>query len=239
MQDQVPTSGSSADAVVAEEDRVMYGISGSIDRLHRLAIAIRRPLRTDEVERVETFAEKRDPDDFDKVIAAIIDFLFGAHAPQPLRDQLTRSILYRRNRLLYQRKHQAKLEKERPTETTHDFPSVPEEVLGVPRTVPVAEAQLEGTSPNTRKQVHFSAETAASKTEPSKRIYAMLPLSEVGSSGEKELNWDTSTTYSSNPVGKAFYPSPPKVLPDQVDAKCQFCSLLLPASSLANPRWWR
>src|SRR3569833_3335661 len=182
MQDQVPTSGSSADAVVAEEDRVMYGISGSIDRLHRLAIAIRRPLRTDEVERVETFAEKRDPDDFDKVIAAIIDFLFGAHAPQPLRDQLTRSILYRRTRLLYQRKHQAKLEKERPTEATHDFPSVPEEVLGVPHTIPVAEAQLEGTSPNPRKQVRGGAGAAAAGAGPAGRGGARRPRAGAGAS---------------------------------------------------------
>ncbi|OCK87155.1 uncharacterized protein K441DRAFT_595416, partial [Cenococcum geophilum 1.58] len=93
-------------------DGAIYGMTGAIDRLHRLATAIRQSPRTDEVERVLNFASKREPDGFSTFILAMIQYLFP-DAEETLQTQLTESIIYRRNRLLWSLKHSKKLRYQR------------------------------------------------------------------------------------------------------------------------------
>ncbi|KAK6525213.1 hypothetical protein TWF694_005359 [Orbilia ellipsospora] len=87
----------------------LSGINGTIDRLHRLGIAIRKTSTPSLVSRVEKFAEK---DNEDHVFFEHIAFLIVKGLYPGIRDsfvrQLAKSISFRRQRLLYQKRYQKK-----------------------------------------------------------------------------------------------------------------------------------
>ncbi|KAL8375693.1 hypothetical protein RB595_007010 [Gaeumannomyces hyphopodioides] len=104
-----------ADMGAVEGDGAMYGIIGAVDRLHRLAVTIRQSPRADEVERVRNFASKQNPDGFPDTLSAIMQFLFP-DAETTLQAQLVESIVYRRHRMLWSRRHSKKLGQQRKPE---------------------------------------------------------------------------------------------------------------------------
>ena len=216
----------------AKSDVALHGIAASIERLHRLAVVIRQPLRRDEVEKVQKFASRRDPDGFDDLIFAAIDFKFGEHATETLRVQLAKSVVYRRNRLMYQQRHQKKLENER-KDDQHDL-SAPAAFSTPDQRLHLQLQQGEAT-----RDSQPSPATEASKTEPSERTYDK-PIPRLDQDvREKEPTRGTSSVRSSSRAGSTLYPRPPKVLKGESGTKCQFCLGWLPESDLVNVKWWR
>ncbi|RSL48343.1 hypothetical protein CEP54_012970 [Fusarium duplospermum] len=103
----------------AASDGAIVGIAGAMDRLNRLAHIIRRSSKPSKVERVLDFARKRQPGDFGNKILDLIKSKFHSMA-ESLQVQLASSIVYRRNRLLYQNRCEGKLQ----TDMGHETVSV-------------------------------------------------------------------------------------------------------------------
>ncbi|KAK6535595.1 hypothetical protein TWF694_002050 [Orbilia ellipsospora] len=108
--EQVPDISKSTQAA-------LDGIKGSLDRLHRLGVAIRKASTSDLVSRVNAFAQKaaKTDDDyafFERVVPLILKGLYPDIGDSFLY-QLAQSVTYRRRRLLYQQKHQKKLQAQR------------------------------------------------------------------------------------------------------------------------------
>lgn len=219
--------------VVAENDAAMVGITGSMNRLGRLAFIIRTPSKPAAVDRVLQFSRKRQPDGFGDVILALIKWRFPVETmAESLQVQLASSIVYRRNRLLYQLNHEAKLSAERDdcsiseTNFTRPLSHVWREPLAVPEqhqtTVP-AQAQR--------------PVTAAPAASPILRRTLLHKIPEI--SIDDETKADASSSRSNNPFTAAEYPQAPVVPAEESDAKCTICRVPKPRAILVNNKKWR
>ncbi|KAK2772560.1 hypothetical protein CKAH01_13940 [Colletotrichum kahawae] len=107
-------------------DSVMVGIEGAMDRLSRLALIIRSSNKTSNFQSVLKHSRSRGPDGFDDLIMALVRWRFGPTEanncqaqfgmPESLQLQLASSIIYRRNRLVYEFRRQRKFEADRDRE---------------------------------------------------------------------------------------------------------------------------
>ncbi|EHK27111.1 uncharacterized protein TRIVIDRAFT_217707 [Trichoderma virens Gv29-8] len=88
----------------------MAGIVGSIDRLYRLSVSIRAPPTdySSPAERIIYFAKQLPRDGFEDMTSLILKSKFPK-AEDRLITKLTKSVVFRRHRLLYQRHNNAKL----------------------------------------------------------------------------------------------------------------------------------
>ncbi|KAF3929712.1 hypothetical protein AA313_de0207455 [Arthrobotrys entomopaga] len=91
----------------------LNGISGALDRLHRLGTAIRKASTSDLDSRVNAFARKASKSDddyafFERVVPLVIRGLYPDISDTFL-NQLVQSVTFRRRRFLYQQTHQKKL----------------------------------------------------------------------------------------------------------------------------------
>ncbi|KAI0153426.1 hypothetical protein BJ166DRAFT_356418 [Pestalotiopsis sp. NC0098] len=209
-----------------ESDPVLFGILGAVDRLHRIATAIRRAPRTDEVERVRLFASKRSPDDFLGIMFAIVRFWFP-DAEKPLQSQLAESVVYRRHRMLWSRRHTLKLgQKRRAGDSTDNSvkeiqPDEPSESR--------SSAQLR--SPSNR------ARSAYSSTAPSIRALGDSRGSKTNrllQISEEVRNEDNRSARSSDPSPTANWPKvPPPISGDESNRECGYClnDISIPATA--------
>ena len=228
----VSLDDSSAEVVV-ENDGAMVGITGSMDRLGRLAFIIRTPSKPAAVERVLRFSRKRQPDGFGDVILALIKWRFPAETmAESLQVQLASSIVYRRDRLLYQVNHEAKLNAERDdcsisvTDLTKPPSHVWREALAVPE-------QHQTTVP-TQAQRPATAAPAASPL-----LRQVLLHRAPESSRDDETKTDATSSRSNNPFIAAEYLEAPAVPPGQADAKCTIRRVPKPRAILVNRKKWR
>ena len=219
--------------VVAENDAAMAGITGSMDRLGRLAFIIRTPSKPAAVERVLRFSRKRQPDGFGDVILALIKWRFPAETmAESLQVQLASSIVYRRNRLLYQVNHEAKLNAERDdcsisvTNLTMPLSHVWREALAVP--------EQHQTTITTQAQRPVTAAPAASPLL-RQALLQKVPESFI----DDETKTDATSSRSNNPFTAAEYPQAPIVPAEQSDAKCTICHVPKPRAILVNSKKWR
>jgi hypothetical protein len=220
--------------VAAKNDGAMVGITGSMDRLGRLAFIIRTPSKPAAVERVLRFSRKRQPDGFGDVILALIKWRFPAETmAESLQVQLASSIVYRRDRLLYQVNHEAKLNAERDdcsisvTNLTSPQSDVWREALAVPE-------QHQTTVP-TQAQRIATAAPAASSLHRQALLHGKVPES----SRNDDTKSDATSSRSNNPFIAAEYPEAPVVPRQQSDAKCTICHVPKPRAILVNKKKWR
>lgn len=196
----------------------MYGITGAVDRLHRLAVAIRKSPRTDEVERVRNFASKQKTDGFPGILSAMIQFFFP-DAEQTLQAQLVESIVYRRYRMLWSLRHSKKLGQQRRTkedsQTIKEKPATQRVEQSSPRNMLDHGAQPR-LPPNTE------TESAYSSTLPSKRTLGKMNrnIFRVQQEGRDE---DLRSARSSNPPPRAQYPKLPSVPMGETQISCRYC----------------
>lgn len=198
-----------------EDDAAMYGITGAVDRLQRIAMTIRESPRTDEVERVRNFASKQQPDGFPDIMTARMQFLFPDAEPT-LRSQLVESIVYRRHRLLWNRRHLKKLGQQRKTEDEARINEEPAATKGGQLTSQSATLSAQHLLP-----LQAKAGSVYSSTLPSKRqigkVHRLLQIQ------EEERHDDLRSARSSNPPPRAQYPELPVLLPGESNISCRFC----------------
>ncbi|KAG4292644.1 hypothetical protein FPRO06_12132 [Fusarium proliferatum] len=195
-----------------EEDGSMYGISGSVDRLYRLAVVIRQSPRTDEVERVRKFASKQEPDGFANLVSAIVRFCFP-DAEKTLHAQLVESIVYRRHRMLWSHRHSKKLSQERNEE---------KEAKSVKTRTSTAAKTPSGnriTTSSAQRQLHTESQvkTVYSATIPSKRA---IRVRQIKNESKQD---DASSARSSNPPPRAQYPELPQAPNGKSQTPCPYC----------------
>ncbi|KAL6900092.1 hypothetical protein GGI43DRAFT_384268 [Trichoderma evansii] len=207
-------SGHMAEEV--KDDGAMYGITGAVDRLHRIAMAIRESPRTDEAERMRNFASKQPSDDFSGILTAMMQFLFP-NAERTLRIQLVESIVYRRYRMLWNQRHSKKLGQQRKPEEENQ--TIKEE----PSATKAGQSSGQSVTPSAHHQLppKVKAGTIFSSTIPSRR-----PLGKVNRllQVQKEYRQDgLCSARSSNPPPGAQYPELPIVPPGETKISCRFC----------------
>lgn len=207
-----------------DQNGPMYGIKGAVDRLHRIAAIIRGGNRTDEVQAVQRFSSKREPDGFLRVIVALTQFHFP-EAQVSLHFQLAKSVAYRRNRLLYQQQHSRKLAKPR-----------------MPRAVPTTVEPEPSGQDQAHRDTHpqFEVRSHLSSTQPSIRninthLLEKLNIPQQGGASQQ----DVTSVYSRNPPPSGLYPTQPSVAKGQRETLCKFCQTLLPTSIAKNELEWR
>ncbi|KHN96556.1 Protein kinase-like domain protein [Metarhizium album ARSEF 1941] len=211
----------SAVDTIPDHDAIVSGILGSIDRLHRLAVVIRHSPRTDEAQRVQNFASKLDPHveaDFFHFIFECLRYLFP-DAEKTLLSQLRDSIVYRRNRLLWNRRHTEKLSRHR-RDTEPACPPSSKDFGPGPRRELFKSKQSQGP-----RKIHPLAKTddTLSSTQPSRRLlqqFDTVPLSR--GRGESSRKPGRSVCYSSLP-SLTRYPSRPKSAAGGTRMACPYC----------------
>lgn len=212
----------------------MYGITGAVDRLHRLAVAIRQSPRTDEVERVRVFTSKQQPDGFAHVISAMMQFLFP-DAEKTLRAQLVESIVYRRHRMLWSRRHSRKLGQERKPEKGQSSVEVE---TSAPNENPSSGTSVITSLPQRRVLLKPGDESVYSSTIPSRRpLSRMGRLLQIKAESQKE---DAYSARSSNPPPTARYPGLPNVPPGETKVSCPYCfvDIKTPTGSILTNEDW-
>jgi hypothetical protein len=227
----------------AENDGAMTGITGSIDRLSRLALIVRASSKPEKVEQVLRYSRKRNTDGFDDVIFALVKWRFVAEDGTPtmaesLQVQLASSIIYRRNRLMYEFRHETKFGADRNDETLSEttLTELPDSARRAAQTSITDPRQ---TSQLTQPQ-HFSNREAAAITPaaPSLLRQALLHGKAQGSKG-RDADGDVSSVRSVNPFIAAEYPKAPVVPVGHSDAMCTLCNKPQKRAVLANDKDWR
>ncbi|KAF5602526.1 WD domain-containing protein [Fusarium pseudocircinatum] len=182
------------------------------DRLYRLAVVIRHSPRTDEVERVRKFASKQEPNGFANLVSAIVRFYFP-DAEQSLLAQLAESIVYRRDRMLWSRRHSKKLSQERNEEK--EAKSAKTETSTTAQTPP----GIGVTASSSQRQLHTESQvkTVYSGTIPSKRP---IRVHQIKKESKKD---DASSARSANPPPRAHYPELPPVPSGKSQTSCPYC----------------
>ncbi|KAF5021966.1 hypothetical protein F66182_6006 [Fusarium sp. NRRL 66182] len=202
-----------------KEDAAMYGINGAIDRLHRLAMFIRESPRTDEVdevERVRNFVSKRQPDGFSEIMSAMIQFLLP-DTEKTLQSQLADSIVYRRHRLLWRRRHARKLGHERGNQDVEQTQVI--EAAGQRHSIHT-NMELQGQRETT---IDAPPQTVFSSTLPSQRLPKRPINKRVLRVQQDHQRQETRTERSSNPPPRAKYPARPENPLGEAAIKCEYC----------------
>ncbi|KAK1763246.1 hypothetical protein QBC33DRAFT_248359 [Phialemonium atrogriseum] len=232
-----------------EAKGALYGIVGSIDRLHRLAVRIRTSSRDDQKleERVAEFAKKLMPDGFGDIVWLILKYKFPK-ANEGLIEKLTKSIVFRRHRLLYQRHHYKKLSYVRfqSTSQTEQPPdsSVPIAVGGEQqhqeKQQPSSQADLDGRRKRWGKRPDCMGEGTEteflSNTNPT--LFVRDRFDRQDDIRDKRPA-PTVVTSGSSWVGKIVYPCAPKAEGASSHTTCPFCFQELRVVDNEEPKWWK
>lgn len=214
----------------------MVGIMGSTDRLSRLAHVIRAAAKTDEVERVQRWSQNREPDGFGELILAMIKQRFSSEKSsmaESLQLQLASSIIYRRNRLLYQARHEMKLRADRDEENYSE--SAPSVLLDSTRRralETIHEDPLEEQPSRISQPASQPVQQAQSPSEMTRYTHTISPPRRGPES-------DAASFYSVNPHTTAQYPKPPQLPPGHGQGICNLCGKMQPRKDLTEEARWR
>lgn len=177
---------------------------------------------------------KRKPDSFDEVIIALVKWRFPVDKmPETLQLQLASSIVYRRDRLIYQSKHEEKLNADRVDDNYSE--SAPTGLQKNARDwraallpVPEERTAYQGSQPQTPRGDANPASGPA--LAPNRLEYLRLRQ------GPKS---DQSSSHSTSPFISAQYPKPPMVPAGHSEGKCNLCCKPLPKMVFTNEKKWR
>ncbi|EWZ85597.1 serine/threonine protein kinase [Fusarium oxysporum f. sp. lycopersici MN25] len=210
------------------EDGAMIGIHGSIDRLSRLALIIREPAKPADMEKILQHKRSRGSDFFGEVVLALLKNRFPPHVmTESLLVHLASSVVYRRDRLIYQYRREAKFSAHRNDDTVSetDFSkmSIREvgSVLGDLNRPQERQNQAQG--PVLPHPLLNKAKGEASTTE-SKSTNTMIHNNSVS---------ESSSACSNNPWIAGEYPKAPE------DGKCTYCGKLLQEDVYKDEKQWR
>lgn len=213
--------------VLGSDDAALVGILGSVDRLGRLALLVRAPSKPDEMQRVLNSRLKREPDGFEKVILTLINYKFssekGCSMPESLQRQLASSVAYRRDRLIYELRHDKKLGADRnESNVSESAPTVMGKLPEMsPPTLPKVNKNKGRVSQIREQQAHTSYSQAKSLLRP-----------QTGSVAS------SLSSYSPNPFITAEYPNPPMIPSDRLEADCTYCRKGVAREVLGDKKKW-
>lgn len=228
----------------------MTGIKGSMDRLGRLALMIREPSKPESIEKILDYSRRRNPDGFESIILALIRWRFGCAnsdsqndayvMPDSLQVQLASSIIYRRNRLIYEFRREVKFHAER------DYEDISENTLAGP-----PQRNTDGTpgpkqvdshswpQPEKMLQVLDSSVANPRSSNPALGLLRDLPERMLGPTSEHESGFYSSSVYFNNPFISSERLEPPIVPPGHLGRNCTICYKYQSKEVLENNRKWR
>lgn len=225
-EDFEPLEGEAQDVTgISRASRQAFdGIEGALDRLNRLAVAIRRSSNSNLVSRAKKFTRQRDrDDDFERLVLTIVKWQFR-DISEPLALQLAASVSYRRQRLMYQRNHQRKLQTRRQRHLT------PELADTVSHEQPQLLPQLQT----------LAAQEPANRTHSETVPSTIDPVRVWQDYADHETVLSKGTTVSSRVDKEHPYPNPPKPSDESAPSiECNWCFRPLEPSKLEKPGWWR
>ncbi|KAK3361554.1 hypothetical protein B0T24DRAFT_110496 [Lasiosphaeria ovina] len=223
----------------AENDGAMIGITGSMDRLGRLGLIIRASSKPDEVDRVLKFSRKGEPDGYDELIFALVKWRFPVDKmAESLQIQLASSIIYRRNRLRYNFRHEAKLSADREdgTDSETALTKLPGNAWQAARIA--MGAQHEPGEP--ARPQHLDNKVPVAMAPAASNLLRQVLTHQVPRGlGKDGASSDASSSRSNNPFLSAEYPKPPTVPPNHSDAKCTICRKPQARRLLVDAKKWR
>lgn len=211
-----------------EKDGAMMGISGSVDRLSRLALMIRAPAKPDDVEKILQHKRKRAPDFFGEVAMALVSNRFPSDVmAEALQTQLASSVAYRRDRLIYQYRREAKFSAHRDDHAISetDFSKMSMRAGGavMDELTPQQEHQGETEPPD-------FLQTSLNKAKGQESLIK-------GRSGnilrQNDPVSETSSSRSNNPWVSGEYPKAPQ------DGKCTICGKSLQKKISTDKGLWK
>lgn len=201
-----------------------FGLSGALERLNRLSSLISKASQTSRPARVEAFIKKKKTnfERFEEITNLIISCKFR-EIPDSLKKQLTRSIVYRRQRIMYHRNQELKYQKERvqPKAAIEEVPQVYD-----PRPGPMSQTK----GPETLR-----------KSQPQSDLTGLTPFNPSEYERQKAVT-ERSSAASTASVGDTDvrYPRPPRPEnPLAQYAQCPYCSKKIGRNVFTNRQKWR
>ncbi|KAM0420431.1 hypothetical protein ACHAPT_011852 [Fusarium lateritium] len=221
-------------AALASE-AALEAIQEAMDRLHRLAIVIRRSSASSFAPRVKGFALQTDADENAELDRLILLRLKGIlpGIGESLARQLVESISHRRLRLLYQRRHQKKLGRRRPVHPPQGQSSEVQEEKHLP---PPSMQTNEVTGEN---KTDGKASVCSKSQAYSDTAHSGLDLSAFQLHHTEDLVGIPDNTTVTSVAQDYSYPSPPVIQGSAKSTRCNWCFEEVLASQLQIPGWWR
>lgn len=230
-------------------DGALVGMTGSIERLSRLALVLRAPLKPPVVERVLEYSQRMKSDGFEGVIIELLNWRYNQpfakfQMAESLRVQLASSIVYRRARLIHELSNITdvdcgKIDEAGPgSETTFgEFRDHQDDaLLGMSeRALEKLETQQVVAQPP-RLQVQIST-TDTSSTSLQQETRNTLVAEQSGHNSDPDAS--SSNFNSHNPSRASGYPPAPAVPLGHSAAKCTICGKLQRAEILTDTNRWR
>jgi hypothetical protein len=213
----------------------LEAVSAALDRLHRLATAIRRSSVESQRDKLLTKVWK--PEEDSSFENCIYNFVLGRFpsARESLLKQLTAALCFHRKRLLYQHRHNRKLANRRQNERQRKRDQL--RLLA-----PMVQSGLS-------KESNLSLLAAAHKFTPTvvmSNTDASIPNSQLHRALMQFLKPALSVASTGSSVqGEVFYyPDPPPFTKEEKLHPCPYCSEPLPTSKLdmaekINASFWR
>lgn len=213
--------------------------NGIIDYLYRLSVVFRKPVSSAENDKVRQFIAKQSEEeaakersDFERYVQWMIPHRFP-NAPKVLADRLVATLVFRRMKLLYRRRHREKLMQGLLRWSTAQPPS--EDMLIGETNHPFTHSSLESPRPTTWNP-HTSIQTA---TYARSHSISTTRASSVNRSILADCTALSEITQAAVARrGKLDIPYPPH----DVDARvknfpCPYCSRFLEEEERREPRW--
>lgn len=214
----------------------LYGVEGALTRLERLSLTIRQASKGGLSRKVQTYAKNHNDSEFDRRIGLVLNWLFD-RLDSGLAELLRKSIVYRRYRLLYQRRHRQRVQSERrpqpapATSLIESKPTLKPALPGSARSWPSQKATpLESNEP----QVPVAESVLESKSGRS-------TLDKGFNARNSQLSPSASEASGSSAAwtGGIDYPTAPKATPGIAYVQCPICYERYEASKFLSQRAWR
>lgn len=220
-----------------------------MDRLSRLALMIRSSHKTSNVQSVLEYSRSRGPDGFDDLIMALIRWRFRSAKtencqaqfgmPQSLQFQLGSSIIYRRNRLIYELKRKKTLEADRRREDVSEttISELPEDTQRIDL---ADEMKMRETDRISRRLPEAFPEGLNARSSPPKSLLqTILTGSMARIRQDDEATSYASTNCSINPRVAAAYPKAPEIPQGHEVVRCSICFKPQPRKIVNDEKLWR
>ncbi|RMJ10266.1 hypothetical protein CDV36_010103 [Fusarium kuroshium] len=217
-------------------EAALKAVQEAIDRLQRLGTMIRRSSTVTIASRVKNYAFKADAaenDEFNKLILLRVKGILPGIS-ESLAIQLLESISHRRLRLLYQQRHQRKLERQRPGRSNQSLSREPE--MENQKSDPPPQPVISKSSQ--RKAAGMASVYSKSQPE-SGTAHSTFDLAAFQNyqSQEDSVPPDNITVTS---VAQGYsYPRPPRPQEGSKHIRCDWCFEEITDSQLQKPGWWR
>jgi hypothetical protein len=211
-------------------------IPETISRLHRLAVAIRKPAIATQNSKAAKYQEFDENNNdvfkiFEKDVALFLVRFHFPEAGETLHQRLSRTMAFRRRRFHYRKRHQSKLSGPR-----HTLPKRKYLLAG-----PVSQ-----TTTSQALGITFPKEMSAAAREVATNHAGSVCLSDTTASRftESKFKPDAPSTKASSAVSgtgsqrhRLELPPAPKVADGVSEFFCPHCCLVLPATEAKEKRW--